>query len=71
MTTVSDELNQLIEQYGNERDALNVVFAQLKAAESKLSALQDATLYEDCPGCGGVVMPSCVCLDCGHDSSQY
>ena len=69
MTTVSDELDQLIKQHGNERDALNVVLAQLQAAESKLAALQDATLYEDCP-CGGVIMPSCVCLDCGYDSSQ-
>ena len=67
--TVTDELNQLIEQYGNERDALNATLAQLKAAESKLIALQDATLYEDCPGCGGVVMPSCICLDCGYDTS--
>ena len=76
MTTVSDELDQLIKQHGNERDALNVVLAQLQAAESKLAALQDATLYEDCPDCGGVIMPSCdgnrfkVCLDCGYDSSQ-
>ena len=69
MTTVSDELNMLIEKHGSARDALNVVLYQLQMAESKLSALQDATLYEDCPDCGGIVMPSCRCLDCGYDTS--
>ena len=69
MAVVSDELNQWIKRHGNERDALNVALAQLSVAESKLDALQDATLYEDCPDCGGVVMPSCVCLNCGYDSS--
>ena len=70
MMTTSDELNQLIKQHGGSaRDALNVTLAQLQAAEAKLDALQDATLHEDCPRCGGIVMPSCVCLDCGYDPS--
>ena len=70
MTTIyDDELNSLIQKHGSARDALNVVLYQLQMAESKLNALQDATLYEDCPRCGGIVMPSCVCLDCGYDPS--
>lgn len=67
--SVSDELNQWINEHGSERDALNVALAQLNAAQLRLDALQDATLYTDCPNCDGVILPSCVCLSCGYDSS--
>jgi len=67
--SVSDELNEWIKKHGSACDALNVALAQLALAERKLTALQDATLYEECPTCGGVIMPSCVCLDCGYDES--
>lgn len=67
--SVTSELNWWIEKHGNAQDALNVALARLLRAETKLAELQDATLYRDCPDCDGVILPSCVCLNCGYDDS--
>jgi len=66
--TVTDDLEKWVEEHGSERDALNVALARLSAARFKLNALQDATLYMDCPKCGGIYLPHFVCFNCGYDS---
>lgn len=39
---ITEELNQLIEQHGSARDALNVTLAQLRRAENEILVLKEA-----------------------------
>lgn len=39
---VTEELNQLIAEHGNERDALNVTLAKLRQAQSEIAVLKEA-----------------------------
>ena len=67
--TVSNELGYWIDKFGNERKALNVALAQLKAAEAKLDVLRNTVLYIDCP-CGAVILPvGHTCPTCGHEAT--
>ena len=47
LISVPEEINQVIQKYGNERDALNVVLARLQTLQSRLIE-QDL-----CPSCYG------------------
>lgn len=40
--SITDELNQLITEHGNARDALNVTLAKLRQAQSEIAVLKEA-----------------------------